>query len=303
MRITNQMLYRGVVRRINENLSRMAHYQEQMATGQSVNRPSDDPGAVARLLTLQTVLAENEQYRHNMENAQGWVDASERALALATDTLQRARELAVSGANGSMPDTSLRALAMEVEELNNELLETANLSYGGRFLFGGGLTTTAPFARAGSVIYNGDTEDLDWEVAPGVTMTVNVHGQEAFMSAVDADGDGVREMSIFQLLDDLQAALFSGDQASVEANIDEFEVAIDHLLDVRATLGARSNRLTMAIGRLDDTQISLTSTISRLGDIDLAEIVAIYKNQESVYRAALSTGAMVLQPSLIDYLR
>ena len=54
MRITNQMLYRGVVRRINENLSRMAHYQEQMATGQSVNRP-DDPGAVARLLILQTV--------------------------------------------------------------------------------------------------------------------------------------------------------------------------------------------------------------------------------------------------------
>jgi len=303
MRITNSMLHRGVVRHINKNLAGMAKAQEQMASGRVVNRPADDPGAVARIMSLQTILAENDQYQRNMENAQGWVDAAEQALALAADTLQRARELAVSGANGSLPNTSLEALATEVEELTNELVETANLSYGGRYLFAGSLTTAPPFSRTGAaVIYTGDDAALNWEVTAGVTMTVNVDGGQAFMAAVDGDGDGSLEKSAFALMDELRAALLSGDQGAVEATIDEFGAAIDHLLDARAMLGARSNRLQLALGRLQETQVSLTSTLSQLADIDLAEAVTAYQNRENVYQAALATGAMVLQPSLIDYL-
>jgi len=304
VRITNRMLYNNVINNINRNLEVMARTQEQMSSGKAVNRPSDNPIIVARVLAFQSSIDSNKQYRSNMENARGWIDSSERALDMATATLQRARELAVYGANGSLPKNSMEALASEVNQLIDELVETANASYGGRFLFGGSITTFEPFERTGAgVVYKGNTEELNWEIAPKVTMTVNVNGQGVFIDAIDTDADSIPDKGMFELLQDLYKALMAGDNNAVGDTLDEFDQAIDHILDIRAVLGAKSNRLEMAISRLNDTQINLTKTMSRLEDIDLAETVMNYKNQENVYRASLATGAMVMQPSLIDYLR
>ena len=304
MRITNRMLNNNVIRNINRNLENMSRTQEQMASGKAVNRPSDDPIVVARVLAFQTSIAANDQYKKNMEDARGWLDASERALDMATSTLQRARELAVYGANGTMPDESMEALAAEVEQLISEMAEIANSSYGGRFIFAGSEVTEAPFINNGEYIGNSGPEaELNWEIAPQVTITVNENGETVFDQAIDVDSDGTPEKSIFSLLNELATALNSHDNAAVSGTLGQFDQAIDHILNIRATLGARSNRMEMATARLDDTQIGLTKTMSKLEDIDLAETVMNYKTQENVYRASLSTGAMVLQPSLIDYLR
>jgi len=304
LRITNRMLNNNVIRNINRNLENMSRTQEQMASGKAVNRPSDDPIVVARVLAFQTSIAANDQYKKNMEDARGWLDASERALDMATSTLQRARELAVYGANGTMPDESMEALAAEVEQLISEMAEIANSSYGGRFIFAGSEVTEAPFINNGEYIGNSGPEaELNWEIAPQVTITVNENGETVFDQAIDVDSDGTPEKSIFSLLNELATALNSHDNAAVSGTLGQFDQAIDHILNIRATLGARSNRMEMATARLDDTQIGLTKTMSKLEDIDLAETVMNYKTQENVYRASLSTGAMVLQPSLIDYLR
>lgn len=304
MRVTNRMLNNNVIRNINRNLEIMSRTQEQMSSGKAVSRPSDDPIVVARVLAFKTSIAANDQYKKNMEDARGWLDASERALDMATATLQRARELAVYGANGTMPDTSMEALAAEADQLLDELVQTANTSYGGRFVFGGSKTTDAPFSRSGSTVnYNGNTQDLNWEVAPKVTIAVNGNGDAVFIKAIDSNNDSVPDKSIFSLLQQLHDDLTNGDNTAVSSTLGQFDQAIDHLLDIRATLGAKSNRLEMATSRLDDTQIGLTKTMSKLEDIDLAETVMNYKNQENVYRASLATGAMVLQPSLIDYLK
>ncbi|QGP92806.1 Flagellar hook-associated protein 3 [Neomoorella glycerini] len=310
MRVTNRMLNNNVIRNINRNLEIMSRTQEQMSSGKAVSRPSDDPIVVARVLAFKTSIAANDQYKKNMEDARGWLDASERALDMATATLQRARELAVYGANGTMPDESMEALAAEVDQLIDEMVQIGNTSYGGRFLFAGTDTPEAPFERITDntdpefpVKYNGDTQKLDWEVAPQVTITVNENGKYVFNQAIDTNGDNTADKGIFKLLYELYEALKNHNNTQVSNTLGQFDQAIDHILDIRATLGARSNRLEMATSRLDDTQIGLTKTMSKLEDIDLAETVMNYKNQENVYRASLATGAMVLQPSLIDYLR
>ncbi|MGI6285535.1 flagellar hook-associated protein FlgL [Neomoorella humiferrea] len=308
VRITNRMLGQNVIRNINRNLEYMYRVQEQMSTGKRVNRPSDDPIVVARVLAFKTSIAANDQYKKNMEDAKGWIDASESALGMATDVLQRARELAVYGANGTMPEESMQALGEEVEQLLDEMVQVANTSYGGRYLFGGTVTTKVPFNKISDtnnlqypVAYQGDTGSLNWEIAPGVVLPVNENGRKVFVEAVD-DGSG-GNLSLFKLLSDLSGALKSGDYGQVEASLGKFDQAIDHLLNIRAALGAKSNRMEMAMSRLDDTQIGLTTTMSKLEDVDLAETVMNYKNRENVYLASLATGAMVLQPSLIDYLR
>ncbi|AKX93493.1 flagellar hook-associated protein FlgL [Moorella thermoacetica] len=305
MRVTNRMLNNNVIRNINRNLENMARTQEQMSSGKRVNRPSDDPIVVARVLAFKTSIAANDQYKKNMEDAKGWLDASESVLGMATDVLQRARELAVYGSNGTMPPESMDALGKEVDQLLDEMMQVANTSYGGRYIFGGSQTTATPFVSNSSstddpVEYNGDSAALNWEIAPGVTISVNENGDQIFMQAIN---NGSATESIFKLLNDLSAALHGGTATDVSATLNKFDQAIDHILNIRATLGAKSNRMEMAMSRLEDTQIGLTQTMSKLEDIDLAETVMNYKTQENVYLASLSTGAKVLQPSLIDYLR
>ncbi|TYL08775.1 Flagellar hook-associated protein 3 [Moorella thermoacetica] len=305
MRVTNRMLNNNVIRNINRNLENMARTQEQMSSGKRVNRPSDDPIVVARVLAFKTSIAANDQYKKNMEDAKGWLDASESVLGMATDVLQRARELAVYGSNGTMPPESMDALGKEVDQLLDEMMQVANTSYGGRYIFGGSQTTATPFVSNSSstddpVEYNGDSAALNWEIAPGVTISVNKNGDQIFMQAIN---NGSATESIFKLLNDLSAALHGGTATDVSATLNKFDQAIDHILNIRATLGAKSNRMEMAMSRLEDTQIGLTQTMSKLEDIDLAETVMNYKTQENVYLASLSTGAKVLQPSLIDYLR
>ncbi|GFN24186.1 flagellar hook-associated protein FlgL [Thermanaeromonas sp. C210] len=305
MRVTNRMLISNVLTNINNNLQHMSKAQKQMSSGKRVSRPSDDPIVVARVLSFKTALAQQDQYDKNMADARGWLDASESALNMATATLQRARELAVYGANGTMPEASMQALAAEVDQLIDELVQTANTSYGGRFLFGGTVTTSAPFQRTfegteETVSYNGNTGSLDWEVAQGVTITVNENGNKVFMEAVGPEGS---KKSVFKLLFELKDALVGNDHSAVGDTIADFDQAIDHLLNIRATLGAKSRRLEMAQERLFVAKIGLTETMSKLEDIDLAETVMYYKNAENVYQAALATAAMVLQPSLVHYLR
>lgn len=303
MRITNRMLISNVLTNINNNLQVMSQTQKQMSSGKRVSRPSDDPIVVARVLSFKTVLDSMEQYDKNMQDALGWVDASENALNMATATLQRARELAVYGANGTLPKASMEALAYEVDQLIDELVQTANTSYGGRFLFGGTQTTEAPFQRITDpndpnfpVEYIGNNGDLNWEIAPQVTITVNENGEKVFMHATG-------NKSVFKLLDELRTALGNGQHDQVAATLGELDQVIDHFLNIRASFGAKSNRLQMSQERLFTSKIGLTDTMSKLEDIDLAETVMKYKNQENVYQAALATAAMVLQPSLIHYLR
>jgi len=303
MRITNRMLISNVLTNINNNLKVMSNTQKQMSSGKRVSRPSDDPIVVARVLSFKSALDSMEQYDKNMQDARGWVDASESALSMATETLQRARELAVYGANGTLPKESMQALAHEIDQLIDELVQTANTSYGGRFLFGGSQTTKAPFERIADdkdshypVRYIGNDANLDWEIAPQVTITVNENGQRVFMEAVG-------NKSVFEVLASLKTALDNAQHDQVANTLGELDQAIDHLLNIRASLGARSNRLQMSQDRLLNSKISLTETMSKLEDIDLAEAVMNYKNQENVYQAALATAAMVLQPTLIDYLR
>lgn len=116
-----------------------------------------------------------------------------------------------------------------------------------------------------------------------------------------ADYDDYRVKPVFELLDKISAALRSGEMDS--SFIADLEANIDNVLANRADLGARINRLEMNRNRLDDFNISFSGLLSKVEDADIAETITKLTSYENVYRASLSTGARILQPSLIDFLR
>jgi Flagellin and related hook-associated proteins len=83
----------------------------------------------------------------------------------------------------------------------------------------------------------------------------------------------------------------------------EVEDALDTLLRVRADVGARINRLELADARMQELELNVEQLISDNEDVDLARAIIDLKVAENVYRAALASGARIIQPTLLDFLR
>ncbi|MGQ9511814.1 flagellar hook-associated protein FlgL [Thermodesulfitimonas sp.] len=295
MRVTTGMLTNTVLVDLEKHLSLMAKRQEELASGKRLNRPSDDPNGVIAALRIRAHLAEDAQYMKNMGDAISWLNVTDTALRDVVSTLQRLRELAIAGANQVLPPDSLAALAEEVAQLKDHLGNVANTNYGGRYIFGGAKTTTPPYdSVTGS--WNGTSDILVYEVAAGVTVPVNIDGQAVF--------NGTVAPNVFNLCDDLITDLKNNNAADISAKrLAEIDQNIDNILAILAEVGARVNRLEMAQGRLERADIDFSGLLSQIEDTDMARAIMDLKNQENSYRATLSVGARIIQPTLVDFLR
>ena len=85
--------------------------------------------------------------------------------------------------------------------------------------------------------------------------------------------------------------------------VDKFDEHQDSLLEERSNIGARVNRMELVLNRIAENSVNFTRLLSDAEDADMSEVIMHLKNSENVYRASLQTGAKVIQPSLIDFLR
>ncbi|HEY8416908.1 MAG TPA: flagellar hook-associated protein FlgL [Limnochordales bacterium] len=298
MRVTNSMITRGLLANLNKHLSRMEELHFQMSSGKRIRVPSDDPAATSIGMRLHTSLNQVRQRRANLDAGLSWLEATDAALGEATEVLHRAKELAVYGASDTLPQDARDALAQEVEQLIQHIVDIANTRHGGLYIFSGHKTLTPPYTLdptqpvpTAPPQYAGDDGLRLYEFDDGVTVPVNVPGNTVFDPVLEA-------------LVDLHAALKQGDGPALSGTVmNKLEAALDGLLRARADVGARSNRLELARARLDDLELNLEKLVSHTEDVDLARVIIDLKVAENSYRAALASGARIIQPSLLDFLR
>lgn len=75
------------------------------------------------------------------------------------------------------------------------------------------------------------------------------------------------------------------------------------VLDARADVGARMNRVELMTNRLDIQKVNTTKQKSLNEDTDYAETITNMVTQESLHQAALSVGAKIIQQTLVDFIR
>lgn len=294
MRVTQLMMSQRFLADLQENLRLLEGKNEQLSNGKRINRPSDDPVGIGQSMALRTQVAQSKQYRKNADMANSWLDATEGALNEMSSTLTRAQGLAVQGANDTLGAASRQALATEVDELLQHAVQVANTDVGERYIFGGYKTTQQPYTPVGAFspapAYNGDNGVIQYELGGGNKIAVNVTGPDAFGQ-------------VFNALVSLRDALQANDTAAISGAVGSITAASDHVLEVRAEVGARMNRLERTKERLDLLDESLKKVLSNVEDADAAEVITELKTRESVYRASLAAGARLLQPTLMDFLR
>ena len=82
--------------------AKLARTQQQISSGERLLSPADDPVAAARILDLESVTAQIDQYQSNADAAEARLTREETALSSAADLLQRVRDLAVRANNDTL---------------------------------------------------------------------------------------------------------------------------------------------------------------------------------------------------------
>lgn len=296
MRITQTMLQDNMLRNLFASQKEMDKYFTQIYTGKKIRRPSEDPVIAMRGIGYRTELTEIEQYKRNASGVWKWMDHADDALDKATKVMHRMEELAVQAANDPMTQSERESIAKEVEELRDQMVDIANTNVNGRYIFNGTDTDAKPITKDNDGnwrinVGNGRNEEVQVEIAKGITIPININPDQVFDQ---------------ELLDDMNefiGALKENDQAIIEESIGKLNKGMTDIVQGRAELGARMNRLELIEDRLEHQAIIAEDIMKTNEGVDFEETVTNLLTQEVIHRAALSAGAKIIQPSLVDFLR
>jgi len=303
MRITNNMLINNMMQNLSSNLLRTQKYLNQLATGKKISLPSDDPIVASKSLKLRTDVAEIEQYKRNTDDAINWMDITESTLNQMTELIHRAKELTNQAANGTNTSEEELKIREEIAGLKSQLISLANATYAGRYIFSGYKTDKPLLNEDGTFNINVDnSEQIKFEIGIGDEININVPGSDLFNKTKTSAAAGSKSEFV-DTFDKIISALEANDKDKLSSLLGDLDDDLNNLLRVRAGLGARMNRVELTAGRLEDDFINFTSLMSKNEDVDIAEAIMNLQNEQNVYVASLATGARVIQPSLIDFLK
>jgi flagellar hook-associated protein 3 FlgL len=224
MRVTQQTISTQVTDGLQLSFQRLAKAQEVVTTGRRINHLSDDPIGATRALRLRGFEEALTQYQRNIDNTQPLLEQADSVLNDVETGLQRAKELALSLANGIHSPTERLAGATEVHQILGQILSQANTKIENRFLFGGFISGTAPFTEGASRIqYGGDNGEVAIQTNAASSLKINLVGSAVYQGAGVVGGQG-----IFDTLQDLEAALRGNSSANaltLAINLDVATVA------------------------------------------------------------------------------
>jgi len=269
----------------------MGKLQEQLSSGKKVNRPSDDPVVVMKGMGYRMQVDKVAQYQKNLGEVNNWLDSSDDALDNVGQALHRAKELVTNAANtGAMTPEDRDKIKIELKQLQEQIQDLANTKVGDKYIFSGTMTDKPLYDKVANS-FPADTtafdKSIEIEVFDGVNLKVNTNAT-----------------ALFEGIDELFKVITAGDDdVDFGAAIKEIETQLDAVLTSRADIGARSNRAELMHNRLEMQEGAAKKQQSENEDIDYEKVITDMLTQEAIHNAALSVGARIIQPSLVDFLR
>lgn len=299
MRITSQMTARTTIRDLNGDLAQLSALQRKMSSGKEITRPSDDPYGTSRALALRSEVDGLQQFRQNVDDGTGWLNVTDAALSKMGDALHRARELLVRVGTDSAGQRARDAAAAEIDQLIETIKQEANVQYAGRYIFSGTATDRMPYQLLGPDTFAGNTDKIQREIGPRVEVDVNTD-----VSGLLGNGQGAADNRLLDTLRDIADNMRAGRGDDLRGNdLVRVDANFDALNQIRADVGARTNRLEIAGSRLGSLEENSIELLSKTEDADTVKTMIEYTTQQAAYNMALRAGSNVIQNSLMDFLR
>ena len=304
IRISTQTLFDTGAAQMGDLQSGLARTQQQISSGRRILTPSDDPVGAARALEVSQTQSQNTQFGVNRQYATSALSAVEGTLSSVTSLLQDVKTTVIAAGNGTLGDTERGFQAAELRGRFEELLGLSNTRDAtGNYLFSGFQTNTPAFVQTPTgATYQGDVGQRLMQVDGTRQIAVSNSGQSVFQ------GGG---QDIFQTLNDLvtllntpvvtptDAANLTAGLATANGNLD---LALDNVLTIRASTGARLQELDSLNNSGEDRHLQYSQILSDLQDLDYTQALTQLSQQQITLEAAQRSFVSISKLSLFNFL-
>ncbi len=297
-RVSLETIINSTLLHVQRSTSNLSKLQEQISTGKKVNRPSDAPADARKILNLRSEGFRLDLYASNVQTGIQSLNLNSSTLQNTANVLQRIQELTMQGINATTDQVGRNAIASEINQLVESILQNANSTRTGRYIFAGTATKTVPFettrnskGEISAVTYKGNREKIEYPVGPSTTVQVNQTGNEVFI-----------DNKLFSTIINIRDSLASGTVVSAQNELDNLHNAHNSVLNSIAKAGGIANTLELTGNRITDTKLSINEMLATTESADIVELVLKLTEQENIFQASLASGSVILNTSILDYL-
>ena len=304
MRVTSNMMTDSLARYLTAQNEALYERQTIIASQKRINRPSDDPIGMGKVLDYRQTLSSIEQYETNILSGQKRLEITEITLDLVDELLQGVRAIALTEAGGTTESRQLTA--EEAKYMFDQVLDLANSKLNGNYMFSGYQTQTAPFSRDEAlattfdqftVTYNGDVGDARFIVGHNTEITIDTDGRPLFQNAA---GGGI---NIFDAMRDLIVALETDDTVAISAQADLIDHGRKQINNLRAANSPILYQLEISENHWQNYKPKIQELLAREEEVDITQAVVELQSIELAYQTTLATTARITQQGLIDFLK
>ncbi len=289
MRISTRIMADRIKSNLAKQSIQLMRTQLKLATGKRINKPSDDPTGMGKVLDCRTTLQTIDQYRENLLDAKTRIEYTETVLGQVSDYINDAKKIA------SNPDTEDKTvLAQEIRHIRQQVLDLSNSKYGANYLFSGHCSDAVPFDQSAPYAYSGDSGSHQVMVGEGITVKIEADGSEIFVDGGD---------NLFQVLDDLETALTDPfDPVAAQNAVEPLSRIGERLQLARSNFASDYKRMERTDEYWNNFSNAVESMRQNVEDADITQTAIDMQVQQTAYEVLLATAARVIQPTLVDFL-
>ncbi|MCV3337125.1 flagellar hook-associated protein FlgL [Campylobacter sp. RKI_CA19_01121] len=178
MRISNQYTYYTSIQNYTDGQSLLNKYNLQLQTGQLIQHSWENANTYINGSRLEYELANIGQVIEGTQSAMEMAKNTDTALKNITELLEKFKTLLVKASSDGNSETSREAIAKELKLIRDSIVNIANTSINGQYLFAGSNTATKPFDKFGN--YTGNKDNIFVVSGAGTQIPYNVPGWDLF---------------------------------------------------------------------------------------------------------------------------
>ncbi|ECQ5995644.1 flagellar hook-associated protein FlgL [Campylobacter jejuni] len=190
MRITNKLNFTNSVNNSMGGQSALYQISQQLASGLKIQNSYEDASTYIDNTRLEYEIKTLEQVKQATNSAKEMTQNSMKALQDMVKLLEDFKVKVTQAASDSNSQTSREAIAKELERIKESIVQLANTSVNGQYLFAGSQVANKPFDSNGN--YYGDKNNINVVTGARTESPYNIPGWDLFFKA---DGDYKKQIS------------------------------------------------------------------------------------------------------------
>jgi flagellin len=264
LRIQNNVEAFNTHRQLTATSMQASKSMEKLSSGYRINRAADDAAGLAISEKMRGQIGGLAQAQRNAQDGISLVQTAEGALSEVHSMLQRVRDLRVQYANGTLSSDDKDAIRAEAVQLTAEITSIRDkTTFNGKDLLKG---------TQGSLTFQVGANDN--ETISAATSDINL-------------GTGMAEIT--------NANAISSDAGFTALTMADVDLGLKEISALRADFGAVQNRLEHRLNNLATYQENLTSSESRIRDVDMASEMTRFTKLNILQQAGTSMLAQANQ--------